>query len=378
MKTLFLLGAGASVEAGLPTSAGLNAKVLELAERCEGGWRPVGAAIEWAHRQMLKRVDNPWEANIELLFNILDEAAGQPRLPASAVFRHLHRPARRANRKYQQVISRPSPNPYSLNAEPDVFRQAQGWIGESLPGWLTIKEAESARFLVPLLEYCQKTESCIATLNYDNVVESASSLSGILVDDGLAHWTELRQLSYAPEAVPLIKLHGSLNWIELDERLDGGKKRRPTVRRESEFDRKPGRQRVVIFGGQNKMTYRPPFPDLYSEFRRRIMEVDAVCVLGYSGADPHVNQVLFDWAFAQDNRLFSEATCYGEVYSRIFGVGPFHRHDTLTDFKARPHEVTRMNRHLQLNVHEWPKSKKPHTETYLKSLRQILDERGPT
>ncbi|RYG91702.1 MAG: hypothetical protein EON58_18760, partial [Alphaproteobacteria bacterium] len=363
MKTLFILGAGASVEAELPTSSELNKKVLELASQCVDDWAPVGLAIRWAYRQMLRQVDHKWEANVELLFNILDSAAEQPRLSEAAVFSNMRRPARRANRQYMQLVNRPAPNPYAFRAEADVFRQVQRWMVDRLASWLTIQDISAAKYAVPLLEYCQQTGSVLVTLNYDNVVESASELSGIKVDDGMSMWTEQRQLSFADDAVPLIKLHGSLNWIELDERLDGGKKRRPTVKRESTFDRRADRDRVLIFGGQNKMTFRPPFPDLYTEFRRRTMEVTSVAVVGYSGADPHVNQVLFDWAFTEDNRLYSEATRYNEVYSRIFGVGPFHYHDTLDEFRARPHEVTRMNRHLKLYVHEWEREQMPHTGT---------------
>jgi len=376
MKTLFILGAGASVEAGLPTSLGLNERVLDLASKCEGGWAPVGLAIRWAYRQMMRQVDHPWEANVELLFNILEAAAEQPRLPEAAVFRNMHRPARRANRQYLKLVNRPAPNPYALKAESDVFRQAQRWIVDRLASWLTIQDVNAAAYAVPLLEYCQRTGSVLVSMNYDNVVESASGKSGIQVDDGMSNWTAKRRLDFADDAVPLIKLHGSLNWIELNEQLDGGKKRRPTVKREAAFDRIAGRNRVIIFGGQNKMTYRPPFPDLYAEFRRRIMEVPSVAVVGYSGADPHVNQVLFDWAFAEDNRFYSEATRYNEVYSRIFEVGPFHYHDTLDEFRARPHEVTRMNRHLQLNVHEWGRDQAPHAGTYYANLERIFEERA--
>jgi len=373
MKTVFILGAGASVEAGLPSSTGLLKSVREYGQQCDGLFTPIRIAIEWADRQMMRQVTNVQDANIELLFNILAVAGAQPRLPESAVFRSMHRPARRAHRQYQQTISRPEPNPFAVGSEPNVFMEVASQLREGLASWLTIQNPEAAAYIVPLLEYCVRTESIIISLNYDNVIESASQLSGIPVTDGVGSWTECRKLVFTDGAIPLIKLHGSLNWFEKDERLDGGKKRRPTIVRE-QFSRSPGRQRVLIFGGQNKLTYLPPFPDLYAEFRKVILGVDAVSVIGYSGSDPHVNQVLFDWAFTNDERVYSEATFYGEVYSQIFGVGPFHRHDVANEFVSRPGGLTRANRTLKLKIHEWPKRQKPHTATYLQNLDRLFKD----
>jgi hypothetical protein len=375
LKTVFVLGAGASVEAGLPISQnlsgidGLNQRVINLAAKQTGDWRPVGLAIEWAHRQMMKRVSHDWEANVELLFNILDEAAEQPRLPASAVFRKMHRPARRANRTYQRAVASHT----SSWIKKDVFRQAQQVIRESLFTWLRVDDADKARYMIPLLEYCRDTGSCIVSLNYDNVVESASGLSGVEVDDGISQWPTLRRLTFSQNKIPFIKLHGSLSWVETDERIVGGMKRRQSVRHEQEKDNF-WTPRVFIFGGANKMTYEPPYPDLYAEFRNKVMESDAVCILGYSGSDPHVNQVLNDWAFSHDDGLFSEATMYAEIYERIFGVGPFHRLDTREDSIKRVRVPIKLNHTLKIRRHEWPKQQQPHTETFLQNLSQILDK----
>lgn len=373
MKTAFILGAGASREAGLPMSGELVDKVLEYADRCKGEWQPINDAIRWAHRQMVRHVDHPWDANIELLFNILEMASAQPHLPEAAVFRQVHRPARRAWRGYERLMSLPDPNPYKVNTADNVFAEACNQFRFGLAGFLTLKEPSKAIYVVPLLEYCQRTGSSIISLNYDNVVESASDLCGIAVDDGLGQWTSKRQLSFSSDSVRLVKLHGSLNWYEKDERLDGGSKRRPTIVR-GEFTGHPLTPRVLIFGGTNKMTFRAPFPDLYAESRRIVLDADVVCVVGYSGMDPHVNQILQDWAFSADYKLYAEATFYGEVYSRIFDVGPFHDLDTPKESRRRPRQVTKMNRSLKFKKLEWPKSKSPHTASFFAEIASILNQ----
>lgn len=371
MKTAFILGAGASREAGLPMSGELVSHVLDYARRCEEGWQPLSLAIRWAHRQMMRQVDHPWDANIELLFNILEMASVQPHMPEAAVFRQMHRPARRAWRNYESLMIGGAAIPINGELPENVFAEVCKQLRNGLAGWLTLKEPSNAAYVVPLLEFCQRADSSIISLNYDNVVESASDLSGISVDDGLGQWTSKRRLSFSPGAVRLIKLHGSLNWFEKDERLDGGSKRRPTVVR-GEFSGQPLTQRVLIFGGTNKMTFRAPFPDLYAETRRIVMEADAVCVVGYSGMDPHVNQILLDWAFSADDKLYAEATFYGEVYSRIFDVGPFHDLDTAETKRRRSGEVTKMNRSLKFKKLEWPRSKEPHTASFFAELSEIL------
>jgi len=355
MKTLFILGAGASVEAGLPTSRGLIEAVLDMANGLQNEWAPAGRAILWAHKQMLRRVESKNQANVELLFRILETASGQPRLPESAVFRRLHRQASKANREFLRADPPTLGFPY--DSEVDVFSLAQRRLVDVIASRLIIQKSEEAMYVANLLKYCRDKNGFIVTLNYDNVIESASLLSGIQVDDGLSRWTELRKLWFDGGAVPLIKLHGSLNWFELDERLDGGTKRWPTIKREEEFDPSSRRNRVIVFGSQNKLSFRPPFPDLYTEFRSRIMQMESASVVGYSGSDPHVNQVLLDWGLSGNDRKYEEATCGQNVYSLVFGACG-----------------TLAIRQAGLKKSEWRGAQESHTGNYYKHLEEALKD----
>lgn len=381
MKTVFILGAGASVEAGLPVSAnlpgieGLNSRILtdaradvQFSRRWQNRREPIGQIVEWAHRQMITHSPRK-QHNAETLFNILDMAAGSGTLPFSAISNRPHRTLQRAEKRYEKYRET-APSDWG---GPTLLDEARKLITNGLHRWLWVDDAEKVRYLVPLLEYCKKTSSAIVSLNYDNCIELASTLCGIEVDDGISRWTQKRTLHFEPGKIPLIKLHGSLSWYESNERLNGGPKRRETIVRSDDKEKLKLKDRILIFGGTNKLTYTAPFPDLYAEFRKRINEVNEVSIIGYSGMDPHINEVIRHWGFNEDGRLLSEVTREGQIYQNIFGIGPFEYCDKAGNVRRG----FRANHTLGLNVFEWLNMNKPYTGKYLEHLLHELENKVP-
>jgi hypothetical protein len=142
----------------------------------------------------------------------------------------------------------------------------------------------------------------IATLNYDTTVETAGDQVGVQVATGINHWHESRKWEWRERGVRLLKLHGSVDWMQDEKTPRGpGQVGTGTERHASP----PGRdtalaQRAMIFGHASKLQPDGPVLSLLAEFEERLAQTDRLVVVGYSFRDPHVDAVIRRW--------FSEGT----------------------------------------------------------------------
>lgn len=148
---------------------------------------------------------------------------------------------------------------------------------------------------------------CVFTLNYDLFNETAMDRLGIPYCNGFSGTVERRfnpatfryslaeQLDITSKKwtavdnfVYLYKLHGSINWIE-----EGGGL---FPIREMQQVRPDEAARVMIYPTPAKQnaSLGSPYSDLFREFQNRIVREQSVLfVLGYSFADEHVNNIIF-------------------------------------------------------------------------------------
>ncbi|WP_126176778.1 SIR2 family protein [Tsuneonella rigui] len=155
---------------------------------------------------------------------------------------------------------------------------------EVLVRLLTPRE-ESYSYVERLLEHASDRFSCIGSLNYDLLLERSAKSRGISIDYGLRSWNLRRYIKFYDGEIKLIKLHGSLNWylenfddIEVSDRL------------------LPNKKHALIFGGQaEKLFSDGPFLALRHSFFEQLRQSNILLVAGYSFGDQHVNAMIRAW-----------------------------------------------------------------------------------
>lgn len=317
--TIVLLGAGASVDAGLPTSRQLTDRMLDyfrLVSDSRGEpLEPLLRFIRLTSDAHLAAARSEVEGvDIERLFTIvrlLKDRGNHPLAPfverwrdglASAahlrraeeydvdrVLREIKQQSPNAGRELIRLIEDVTGSP----AQDWTLHEVEEYMLLGLPGLLTPPLDSSAEYLRPLLTLAGPPQT-IVTLNYDLVIETLAADHGLVVDRGVRQWDVEPQFDPAAD-VHLLKLHGSLDWavayksfqevhLEVVEHLD----HRHTP--------------AVVFGEGNKLQADGPFLPLFIEFSRRLETTDRLLIVGYSFRDDHVNAVLRRWMNTSDRR----------------------------------------------------------------------------
>ena len=135
----------------------------------------------------------------------------------------------------------------------------------------------------------------VFTLNYDLCVEKAFQKQDISVTTGFCHVTG----RWAPElfgtsgrGINLYKLHSSLNWTYDDDLQDP----RLIEHYSSSLENPPswGRGTQLVLGPGNKLQVDDPFVTLYYEFHRALRHARVCVVVGFSFGDKHLTIPLFE------------------------------------------------------------------------------------
>ncbi len=277
---IVLLGAGASVDAGIPTARGMTSVMLRTV-----GERPESTKVQHAVRlavasvvfgQGVRNDDLTHEVNIEDVFNLLDTLSERHRLEASPLIGAWHpvvekldrltvggRPNRAAGsgmvasfnsredaRKIADAIeemirSRSSHgtsqlaqalehvlNPRSafrsvptppepkreISGQGEIFEKAKQFLYAELRNHVFVGADRDLSYLDPLVAAAERERITIGTLNYDNCVELVAARLGVALDTGLEAWRDKGEIGFGRfDAVPFRKLHGSITWARAME-----------------------------------------------------------------------------------------------------------------------------------------------------------------
>jgi len=286
MADIFLFGAGASMDAGLPDSVGLTDKVMaRLAERGDNETLEVVSFVVGGllfHEAINGR--NPLEAKID----------------SEALFRSVELLGNRTEAELAAFVSSWHPRITELSQADRIrFKKASARLLVAITDVLYATQP-SVDYLAPLAGLLrQQPQIVIATLNYDSVVEKFCRDRQLVVSTGIPESTGYNaqkgyEISFPSNGMLLLKLHGSLNWSFHYPRiatpqmfphtfvLTWGEARPPFG---SMADGGP----AVLFGGQHKLTAEGPFLELFMKFRSSLREASRLIVVGYSFRDAHVN-----------------------------------------------------------------------------------------
>jgi hypothetical protein len=275
-EVIFLLGAGASVDAGMPMVKQLTEKLrkrLPDIPDINGNSRPEFSQVF----DLIEAQDSSVTENYERLFEWIKLLLDVQKDPFRRIFAV----------KLDQAITN------AMNALPFV-------IG-----------GEVAR----LLESCQSEPSYLAkfadfipaqgrlkvfSLNYDCCLEDACQSAGVELTTGFDLDTKTWNPSLfwrEANGINLYKLHGSLRWhVVQDESRPIELFHLPLMELKSEqclpSDLKMRQEPELVLGPGNKLQPDDPFHTLFYEFHRSIRQAQVFVIIGYSYGDPHINSIL--------------------------------------------------------------------------------------
>ncbi|MBI3786061.1 MAG: SIR2 family protein [Deltaproteobacteria bacterium] len=279
---IFLLGAGASAEAGIPTSAQMIDKIEKLFASGKE-WKPhlqlyhhVKSAIHYASGLKGRFTDVPF--NIETLVNTLYELErneDHPLYPFIAAWNS--RLVVLAGKDFEQV------------------RQLRGLILRELKKWMCPEDAHHAHYYSGLITLQRDLNYPlhVFSLNYDLLVEGLDSRN-FRVETGFPgfgptqvwDWERFEDSESSPTPIAeafLYKLHGSINW-KRDEAKN--------LYRVQQVENVEPEQMEVIFGRDFKLEAADPYLFYAYEFRKFTLSAKLIVTIGYGFGDAHINKMI--------------------------------------------------------------------------------------
>ena len=275
-ELVVLLGAGASVEAGIPDSNEMVRRVER--ETSEGEWKDYLQLYRYLRSSVFYAdglegiTGSNVPFNIERLVNVLDElrkkerhtlypfvGAWNPKLEdvAGAGFEHVHELRKR-------IVS--------------VLREQ----------WVALDESEAAHYYRGLLRFQEEFGHALRvfSLNYDLCVEKSCEHG--TVQRGFAgrvwDWRLFDEGPNEDTRIFLYKLHGSLDWYFAEDATVSYSDSPSTIADE---------RVALIFGTSYKFQYVDPFLFLAYQLRRWTLEAARLVVaIGYGFMDDHINGIL--------------------------------------------------------------------------------------
>lgn len=277
---ILLLGAGASVEAGIPSSPKMIEEIERLLrqrdwEKFRDLYHQIKSAIHYA-AGIKGKFGSEVQYNIETLVNTLYELErneDHPIYPFVAAWNS--RLLACAGNNFEHLRS---------------FREK---ILEALKNWVQLENPKTADYYSGLkpLQRALQFPLKVFSLNYDLCVEGLGE-PGFRVETGFSAvgnspWEWKRFDETSPQAeypeIYLYKMHGSINW-KRDE--DGNLicvSHSGNIRPE---------QMQVIFGRDFKLEAADPYLFYAFEFRRCSLDARLILVVGYGFGDEHINKML--------------------------------------------------------------------------------------
>lgn len=179
----------------------------------------------------------------------------------------------------------------------DVFNRFKDFITLQLVNdWTKFDSVKATSMLQPIREMLNNSENVklnVFSLNYDLIFENVfNSKTSKILDNGFSekeisdnkmrYWASDFNNPLSPTKINLYKLHGSLDWEYIQESEEISIK-------ENIYH---GREPLIIFGSYSKMLSFDPFLYILSNFRTLLEEATIFVVIGYSFHDKYINNLL--------------------------------------------------------------------------------------
>lgn len=331
MGTLVLLGAGASIEAGVSASTEMSQRIAEAIDTPQDAYRGITHALNYASGALIAHQAaagrSPYAGiDVEQLFAAVQSLGSRstvevaPFVSWSPVLDDIGR-ARSVSglfdKRFRESIvgtrygaSHYTPSKLIKEAveayggrrdSEATFRELEQRMLSSLQSLVAV-DADRIAYLQPLLNI-NASPIEIASLNYDRAIELLAERGGRSVDTGIAGWDGAHGWQWASGVdVRLLTLHGSIDWV-LSSRIGAGGMRESHVEeyregRETAWRDSPG----IVFGARGKVRAEGPFLAMLREFDEMLARSTRLVVVGYSFRDDHINVAITRWINVQGGR----------------------------------------------------------------------------
>jgi len=331
-RTAVLLGAGASVDAGIPQTTEMTKRIVEVVASQPHAYyeRSVPTALNYVvatlnARETLRGRGSFDTVDVERVFSAIELLGNREDLDLSAfvgswtsdilqIDRATDLPSL-AGTLRTELLNLNHPNERQIAdtlkrfiektvgaTSGPIFRETLAAMTRALETILAIDSPESVSYLRPVADFAasQPGGLMVATLNYDLAVETMCQSVGSPYTTGIEAWAANGTWSFPETGINLLKLHGSINW-RLSFPTTSGPGFMPGRRITEGEDFERGDRPAIVFG-QTKLRPDGPFIELLLEFSRGLDQVDHLIVVGYSFRDEHVNEQIKQWVNANQER----------------------------------------------------------------------------
>ena len=325
-QPMMLLGAGASVEAGIPATVGMTQQLVERIGR--GDYRSqISKALNYVCAALVAhdaaRGINPSGAlDVERVFSAIELLAERGDLEVSAFVASWDAAVDAWDRRsrtgfFESNLAKAILTKDGRGAQREIEALISSMTGIGTGGTYKYLASEMIKelrtllaghrknlgYVAPLVRLARDTKPLtIATLNYDLSIEQAGHDEGIAVETGIDAWiADRRWPRQLGDGVRLLKLHGSIDWCWDQGTSEEGQMPMYEVVR-SDSPESERRAPVLVFGQRGKLQAEGPFLSLLAEFEAALAESDRLTVVGYSFRDAHVNDIVRRWTRADKAR----------------------------------------------------------------------------
>ena len=263
----FFFGAGASVEAGVPHTAGLLKEFIEsLPSDKAGAVKNFLSRLEnWAHGQDPRRL-----VDIELVLETLQHATNWKSDPLAAFVRG------------ELEVDDVEPN--------NLLHALRDFVKDRV-----MVQAEKIKYLAPLRGFIDQYKPLnIFSANYDTAVEVLCAEHKLKYRDGFDEVWNPSVFDDPDIHIKLFKIHGSVTWYRTDQ---GRFVKIPTMVKGSsvELFTKERAELVMLYPAQ-KFEYLEPLFELTLQMKRELAQCRTLFVVGYSFRDEHLRRLFWDIA----------------------------------------------------------------------------------
>jgi hypothetical protein len=323
---LVLLGAGASVEAGIPATFDMTNEIVSRVGRMAYNAQ-IAQALNFVCGALVAYDTASGKSlygglDVERVFSAVELLAERRELEVTPFVSSWHpavdiwdrqRPSSSFDRDLQRSIVEGRLPGAKRTVEELVKAMTGVGSGETYKRLahqmitelrlIVASRPEHLDYLAPLADAASQLGGLwVATLNYDLAVEQIGAIRGVGVDTGIEDWIDARRWHWdSTQGLKLLKLHGSIDWCWNRAQTEAGHMPMRTVERTSEPESEQ-RDPVLIFGQRGKLQAEGPFLSLLAEFEYALAKASRLIVIGYSFRDPHINDIVRRWTRSDQSR----------------------------------------------------------------------------
>lgn len=296
-RSIVLLGAGASVEAGVPGSVGMIDRLTERLKSPEVDL--VSAALNYVRTSLERQRAKRMVLGLQGYRGVVPRRS-QPDVDIEQIMRAVDLLIGRDESDLSPFVL--DWDEVATSVHQSVFRDCRQRLEQALVQELWMRDDKKVEYLQPLAGLLRSGSNInVVTLNYDNCLELACQSLGIELDDclGLISGYGLAESSIEGS---LLKLHGSVDWSLHEEHVgDQDAPTSPVATKMDSGDILSSQyiRRAMIFGSAAKLSAEKPFFDLFLLFYQELMKSDELYVVGYSFRDLHINALIRRWLAAR-------------------------------------------------------------------------------